>query len=142
MYFGKPKWFSINGCDIKSFWKKDQYTKFKEYVGETKQRVLTRSIEHQEDSMTRKWEASGTTKHCKDFHRRFNWLDPKTFPKLSKIHERKIKESLEINNLETKAEYDKSIKMLNRDRSNIINVNSRKPLHGKINMMRHANTMK
>ena len=142
MYFGKPNWFSINGCDIKSFWKKEQFTKLKEYIGETKQRVLTRPIEHQEDSMTRKWEASGTTKHCKDFHRRFNWLDPKTFSKLSKIHERIIKESLEINNLETKAEYDKSIKMLNRDRGNIINANSWMPSHGKINMMRHANTLK
>ena len=29
-------------------------------------RVLTRSIEHQEDSMTGKWEASSATKHSKD----------------------------------------------------------------------------
>ena len=48
-------------------------------------------------------------------------LHPKTIAKLSDIHERKIRESLEISNLETKAEYDKSIKMLNRDRGNIVN---------------------
>ena len=48
-----------------------------------------------------------------------------------KIHERKIRESSEINNLETKVEYDKSTK----DQSNIINMNSWKSL-------RHANTMK
>ena len=30
-------------------------------------------------------------------------------------------ESLEINNLETKAEYDKSIKVLNSDRGNTVN---------------------
>ena len=31
------------------------------YIGETKKRVLTRSIEHQEDNMTGKWEASGSS---------------------------------------------------------------------------------
>ena len=67
---------------------------------------------------------------------------PKTLAKLYNIHERKIRESLEINNLETKAEYDKSIKVLNRDRGNIVNTNSWKPLFRKINMVRHANAMK
>ena len=112
------------------------------YIGETKKRVLTRSIEHQEDIMTGKWEVSGTTEHSKDCHGRFNWLHPKTLAKLSIIHKRKIRESLEINNLETKAEYDKSIKVLNRDRGNIVNTNSWKPLFRKINMVRHANVMK
>ena len=112
------------------------------YIGETKKRVLTRSIEHQEDSMAGKWEASGATEHSKECHGRFNWLHPKTLAKLSNIHERKIRESLEINNLETKAEYDKSIKVLNRDRGNIVNTNSWKPLFRKINMVRHANAMK
>ena len=37
-----------------------------EYIGETKKRVLTRSIEHQEDSMAGKWEASGATEHSKN----------------------------------------------------------------------------
>ena len=108
------------------------------YIGETK----NRSIEHQEDSMTGKWEASGATEHSKDCHGRFNWLHPKALAKLSNIHGRKIRESLEINNLETKAEYDKSIKVLNRDRGNIVNTNSWKPLFRKINMVRHANVMK
>ena len=58
------------------------------------------------------------------------------------LHERKIRESLEINNLETKAECDKSIKVLNRDRGNIVNTNSWKPLFRKINMVRHDNAMK
>ena len=48
------------------------------YIGETKKRVLTRSIEHQEDSMAGKWETYGATEHSKDFHVRFNWLHPKT----------------------------------------------------------------
>ena len=104
--------------------------------------MFTRSFDHQEDSMAGKWEASGATEHSKDCHGWFNWLHPKTLVKLSKIHERKIRESLEINNLETKAEYDKSIKVLNRDRGNIVNTNSWKPLFRKINMVRHDNAMK
>ena len=112
------------------------------YIGKTKKRVLTRSIDHQEDSMAGKWEAPSATEHCKDCHGRFNWLHPKTLAKLSNIRERKIRESLEINNLETRVEYDKSIKVLNRDRGNIVNTNSWKLLFRKMNMVRHANAMK
>ena len=43
-----------------------------EYIGETKKRKLTRSIEHQEDSMAGKWEALVTTEHSKECHGRFN----------------------------------------------------------------------
>ena len=113
-----------------------------EYIGETKKYVLTRSVEHQNDRMTGKWEALGATEHFRDYHGRFNWLHPKTLAKLPNIHERKIRESLEINNLETKAEYDKSIKVSNTDRGNIVNTNSGNPLFRKINTVRHANAMK
>ena len=34
-------------------------------IGEIKKRVLNRSIEHQEDTVTEKWEASGATEHSK-----------------------------------------------------------------------------
>ena len=104
--------------------------------------MLTQSIEHQEDSMAGKWEASDAVEHSKDRHGQVNWLHPKTLAKLSNIHERKIRESLEINNLETKSEYDESIKVLNIDRGNIVNTYSWKPLFRKINMVRHANAMK
>ena len=92
--------------------------------------------------MVGKWEASGATEHSKDCQGRFNWLHPKMSAKLSNIHERKIRESLEINNLEKKEEYHKFVKVLNRDRGNIVNINSWKPLFHKINMVRHANFMK
>ena len=62
--------------------------------------------------------------------------------KLHNIHKRKIRELIEINNLETKAEYDKPIKVLNRDRGNLVNTNLQKHLFSKINMVRHANAMK
>ena len=61
---------------------------------------------------------------------------------MSNKHERKIRESLEINNLEAKAEYEKSMKVLNRDQGNIVNTNSWKHLFRKINMVGHANVMK
>ena len=54
--------------------------------------------------MTGKWEGSGATEHSKDCHGRFNWLHPKTLSKLSNIHECKMRQLLEINNLETKAD--------------------------------------
>ena len=108
---------------------------------EKKKRVLTRSMEHQEDNIAGKWEASGTTEHSKDCHGRFIWLHPKTLAKLSNIHERKIRESFEINNLEITAEYDKSIKVLNRDRGKIVNTNLGNPLFCWINMVRNANAM-
>ena len=62
-----------------------------------------------------------------------------TQKRLQNIHKRKIKELSAINNLETKAEYDKSIKVLNNDRGNIVNRNSWKPLFCRINIVRHVN---
>ena len=111
-------------------------------TGETNKRVLSRPTEHQEDSMTLTWETSGATEHSKDCLEPFNWLHPKTLAKLPIIHKRKIRKSLEINKLETKAEYDDSIKVLNRDRCNTVNTNSWKPSFYKVSMVRHANAMK
>ena len=76
------------------------------------------------------------------FYERFNWLYPIRLIKFTKIHERKVRKSSEINNLETKAEDGKVIKVLNRDRSSIVNMNSWKPLFCKIKIVRHANAMK
>ena len=109
---------------------------------EKQKNVLTWSIKHHEDSMTGKWEASVASEHFKDCHGLFNWLYPKMFAKLLDIQERKSRESLEINNFETKAEYDKYIKVLNRARGNTVKMNSWKPLFRKINIVRHVNVMK
>ena len=43
-----------------------------EYIGETKKKVKTRTIEHQQDSINGKWESSGATKRYLKFHGRFN----------------------------------------------------------------------
>ena len=55
--------------------------------------------------------ALGATEHSKDCHGWFHWLQPQTLAKLPHKHERKIRKSLEIKNLEPKAEYSKSIKV-------------------------------
>ena len=38
------------------------------YISESKKRVLKRCIEHQQDSMSGKWESSGATEHAKECH--------------------------------------------------------------------------
>ena len=48
------------------------------YIGETKKKVITRTIEHQQDSFIGKWESSGATEHCLEYHGQFNWINPKT----------------------------------------------------------------
>ena len=103
------------------------------YIGETKKRVLTRAIEHQQDSMNGKWEASGATEHTKSCHGWFDWLHPKTLSVIPNFRERKIRESLEINFAETKFELSHEHPVLNRDRGNLVDTNSWKPLFRKIN---------
>ena len=102
------------------------------YIGETKKRVLTRCIEHQTDSMSGKWESSGATEHTKSCHGLFDWLHPETLSVNPNYHERKIRESLEINYAETKYEIYKQNPILNRDRGNLVDTNSWKPLFRKI----------
>ena len=48
------------------------------YIGESKKMVLTRCIEHQQDSMSGKWESSGATEQTKECHGHFDQLHPKT----------------------------------------------------------------
>ena len=41
------------------------------YIGESKRRVLTQCIVHQQDSMSRKWESPGAAEHRKEWHGQF-----------------------------------------------------------------------
>ena len=101
------------------------------YIGETKKRILIRSIEHQQNSLKGNWEESGVTEHCKSCHGRFNWLHPKTVSVLPDFNERKIRESLEINSLQSRSEYDTTLTVLNRDNGNRVNTASWKPFFWK-----------
>ena len=109
------------------------------YIGESKKRVLTRCIEHQQDSMNGKWESSGATEHTKECHGQFDWLHPKTVPISPYICERKIREALEINKLKTINEKDKTFTVLNRDNGDYVKTNSWKPLFMKMGNHFHEN---
>ena len=98
--------------------------------------MLTRSIEHQKDSMRGKWESAWSTEHSKDTSRD---TAPKTLAKLSNIHERKIRKSLEI--IQRQKQNTTNPSLLNGDRGNIVNRDAWKPLFRKVNMVRDANAM-
>ena len=100
-----------------------------EYIGETKKKVITRTIEHQQDSIKGKWESSGATEHCLECHGQFNWLHPKTLSREARYKSRKIRESLEIIRLKCNS----SKLNINRDDSNLVKTNTWIPLLRKIN---------
>ena len=89
------------------------------YIGKTKKKVITRTIEHQQDSFNGKWESSGATEHCLECHGQFNWMNPKTLSTGQQYHRRKIRESLEI-----KRAKNEQRKVLNRDEGNLVKTNT------------------
>ena len=48
------------------------------YNGETKKKIISRSVEHQQESIKGNWSSSGATKHTKECHGYFDWLHNKT----------------------------------------------------------------
>ena len=102
------------------------------YIDESKWRVLTRCIEHQQDNMSEKWESSGAIEHTKECHGQFHWLHPKTVRIPPYMYERKIREALEINKLRTINEKDKTFTVLNRNNGDYVTANSWNPLFMKM----------
>ena len=98
------------------------------YMSESKKKVITRTIEHQQDSFKGTWESSGATDHCLECHRQFDWINPKTLSTEQQYHRRKIRESLEIK----KAKTNKRRKVLNHDEGNLIKTNMWTPLFAKL----------
>ena len=77
------------------------------YIGESKKKLLTRCIEHQQDSIKGNWESSSATEHTKVCHGQFNWIHPRTIAVMPSMHKRRVREALEINRLKTLNETDK-----------------------------------
>ena len=48
------------------------------YNGERKKKIISRLIEHQQESIKGNWPSSGATEHAKECHGHFDWLYPKT----------------------------------------------------------------
>ena len=97
-----------------------------------KKGVLTRCIEHQQDSMSGTWESSGATEHTKECHGLFDWLHPKTVSISPYMYKRKIREALKINKLKIINERDKTFTVLNRDNGDYVTTNSWKLLFMKM----------
>ena len=102
------------------------------YIGETMKKILIRAIEFRQSSMKGRCDKSGVTEHSKDCHGQFNWLHPKTVAITNNFHQRKIRESLEINLLQTKVEQEVEKSILNRDNGNRVNTSSWKPFFSKL----------
>ena len=105
-----------------------------EYIGETKKKVITRTIEHQQDSIKGKWESSGATEHCLECHGQFNWLHPKTLSREARYKSRKIREPLEI----TRSKCNSSKLNINHDDSNFVKTNTSTPFLRNINDLESA----
>ena len=73
------------------------------YFGETKKKISTRTIEHQQDSFKGKSDIFGTTEHTLISHGQFNWIHPKTIVRKNDYRNRKLRKVLDIK----KAKYTK-----------------------------------
>ena len=67
------------------------------YLGKTKNVILSRAIEHQQDSSKGKWENSGATEHTLDVN--FNWLYRETIGREMYYRKRKPREALKLKRL-------------------------------------------
>ena len=61
------------------------------YFGETKKKILTRTIEHQQNSFKGKCDNSGATEHSLICHGQINWIHPKTIARENDYRKRKYK---------------------------------------------------
>ena len=66
------------------------------YFGETKKKISTRTIEHQQDSFKGKSDIPGATEHTLIGHRQLNWIHPETIVRKNDYRNRKLREVLEI----------------------------------------------
>ena len=95
-----------------------------EYIGKTKKKAATRTIEYQQDSIKGKRKSSGATEHCLECHGQFNWLNQETLSREARYKSRKIREPLEIIRLKCNS----SKFNVNRDDGNFVKTNTWTPL--------------
>ena len=105
------------------------------YNDETKKKIISTSIEHQQESIKGNWSFSGATEHIKECHGHFDWLRFKTLSMKNRYYDRKVRESLEIDTAAVRYGQDK---VLNRDNGNVVKTNAWKPPFKKIKTL-HRN---
>ena len=91
---------------------------------ETKNKIISRSIEHQQESIKGNWSYSGATEHTEECNGHFDWLHPKTLFMKSRYDDSIVRESLEIDMAVVRYEQDK---VLNRDNGNVVKIKVWKP---------------
>ncbi|XP_065640463.1 uncharacterized protein LOC124819032 [Hydra vulgaris] len=97
------------------------------HIGETKKKVISRCIEHQQNSVKGKWASSGATEHSKSCQGTFDWLHPKTISFAPEYHIRKIRESLEVNRAKVRQKIGSDEKVLNRDGGDYVTTKTWRP---------------
>ena len=63
------------------------------YISETKKKVITRTIEHQQNSFNGKWESSDATENCLENYGQFKMINMKTLSTEQQYHRQKTRES-------------------------------------------------
>ena len=99
------------------------------YNGEAKKKIISRSKEHQQESIKSNWSSSGATEHTMECHGNFDWLYPKTISIKNRYYDRKVIELLEIDMAVVRDGLDK---VWNKDNGNFIQTNAWKPLFRKM----------
>ena len=61
------------------------------YIDENKKKVITRTMEHQQDSFNGNWKSSGATEHYLECHEQFNWIKPQNFVNRTTVPQTKNK---------------------------------------------------
>ena len=64
------------------------------YFSETKKKILTRTIKHQQGSFKGKCDNSGATEHTLTCYGQFHWIHPKSVARENDYRKRKIREVL------------------------------------------------
>ena len=87
------------------------------YNGETKKKIISRSIEHQQESIKGNWSSSGATEHTKECRGHFDWLHPKTVSMKNRYYDMEV----------VRYGQDKVLNA-NRDNEDFVITNAWKPL--------------
>ena len=98
------------------------------HIGKTKMKIITRTIEHQQDSFTGKLGSLDATENCLECHGQFDSINPITLSTEQQYHRGKIRESFEIE----KAKRKNRRRVLNHDEGNIVKRNTWTPYFVKL----------
>ena len=98
------------------------------HIGKTKMKIITRTIEHQQDSFTGKLGSLDANKNCLECHGQFDSINPITLSTEQQYRRGKIRESFETE----KAKRKNRRRVLNHHEGNIVKRNTWTPYFVKL----------